>query len=146
MAFINDALVFDDLAAITGMPASSLVDGMFYACSDTGSGSPGWYQYKAGSSTALDSPNVIDATNGTGRFHLFGAQSSGGGGGVVMDELAGNGKGDISNDGAPGGDFSGSTLYISKAGGGSDSIKIWFGIDDTGTDGYYGWVYVNTYS
>lgn len=144
MAFINEALVFADPAAITGMTAGQLVDGMFYACSDTGDGWPGWYQYKAASSATIDSPNVIDVTNGTGRFILFGGQSSGGGGGggnveVILSSTDLDPLVTPTNDGTSGISF---YLAIGVPDGysGTEPPTLYFGVDPTGSEENNGWV------
>lgn len=90
MAFINDLITFANPAAITAMSADRLANLMFYACTNTGEGYPGWYQYQSGSSATLDSPAVIDVTNGAGRFILFGGV---GGGATVL-----SGAGDPNSD------------------------------------------------
>ena len=71
MAYLHTSLVFNNRSAITGMAAELLYNGMFYACTDIGNGLPGWYQYRSSSSASLNSPFVINCTNGNGRFVLF---------------------------------------------------------------------------
>lgn len=106
MAFINDAVVYDTLAAIKALPATALVDKMFYGVLDAdGSGTPAWYFYKSGDSTAIDEPLVAQPDLGdVGRFVATGlggpGGSSGGGGGGgsrllswTFDNTANNGTG-----------------------------------------------------
>lgn len=84
MAFIS-TLLYDDLAALKALPATSLVDGMFYGAKDAdGSGTPAWYLFKAGDATPVDEPLIADPTNATGRLIAMGLGAPGGGGGLTL--------------------------------------------------------------
>lgn len=73
MAFFHESIGFADPAAISAMPAEKLVDGMFYICRNTGGGIAGLYLYDPSDGGTIESPKKIAATNGIGRFRLFGA-------------------------------------------------------------------------
>lgn len=85
MAFINDALTYQNLAALKALPAASLVDTMFYSCLDAnGSGQPAWYVYKAAATTPANEPQVAVPANGSGRFIAMGLGTPGGGGSAII--------------------------------------------------------------
>lgn len=96
MAYFHDTITFADPAGLSAIAARFLVDEMFYAVSNRGDGFPAFYQYRAAGAEALDANVIIDCTNGSGQFKMFGA--GGGGGGGLQGIGSGRPSGSVSPD------------------------------------------------
>lgn len=93
MAFFSNAFFSETLSDMENLLADQLVNGRLYGVRNvTGASSqdPAWYMYFATTSLPTDSPNVVDAANGSGKFvYTNGSASSGGGGGSSLQTIIG---------------------------------------------------------
>jgi hypothetical protein len=81
MSFIYNALVIADITALKNLTSTStpkLVDGLFLAVANNGSGYPAWYRFKQSATDTENLPKIIAPSNNTGRWFQFNGNMSSG--------------------------------------------------------------------